>query len=293
MANYCTNCGKENPEGARFCNYCGMQYGGRAEQCAPRAPVAVPQAAPVKPTPRGKRNPALSAVLGVSCSCLLLVVAFLVIVGNFPLDRGSSSGVSSEPVQSEETVRSPGRYAKELLENGPGDDVLAYLNRLELTARQVTDEELKSSLEEEIASIEPEVMQAREALARQQEAERQREAERQAALREALITQAYKDQDLLDEYDANKVTFSKKYDDTYIDVIGVVDDIGLDILDNPYVVFEDEDEWSWAQIQCYFPKDTDFARVSKGQTLVVRGEVSCTLGLSLRHCEIKVFDADE
>lgn len=47
MAMYCSECGKQNPEGAKFCAFCG------AKLTAPTAPQPEPkQPAPTQPTPK-------------------------------------------------------------------------------------------------------------------------------------------------------------------------------------------------------------------------------------------------
>jgi len=67
-----------------------------------------------------------------------------------------------------------------------------------------------------------------------------------------------------------------RYVDRTVRVTGVVDSIGKDILDMPYVILTDGSDMSMWGVQCMFAgKDEGaLARLSKGQTITIEGTCS-------------------
>ena len=80
---YCSNCGKELPDNAKFCNNCGAQQGAAQPAAAPRPQPAPPpppqgqyptQPEPTTPVPNGKKK---------TWGIILLVLGALAIFGGF------------------------------------------------------------------------------------------------------------------------------------------------------------------------------------------------------------------
>lgn len=80
---------------------------------------------------------------------------------------------------------------------------------------------------------------------------------------------------LSEEYDDNKVAADAKYENKVLEISGIVDDIGKDILDEPYVVLKGR-EISLFGVQCMFSRadESKLAGLSKGQSIVLKGRVS-------------------
>ena len=94
---------------------------------------------------------------------------------------------------------------------------------------------------------------------------------------------------LSQEYDDNKVAADAKYEDKFLKVSGVIDDIGKDILDNPYVTLEGPESMFFG-VQCMFPKNDESKLIdlSKGQNVTLTGKLSGELigNVILRGCSI-------
>ena len=73
------------------------------------------------------------------------------------------------------------------------------------------------------------------------------------------------------EYDANKVAADQKYEDKTLEVPGIIDDIGKDILGKPYIILKGKGDLLFG-IQCMFnPEDENkLANLSKGQAITVK-----------------------
>ncbi|MBI2623593.1 MAG: hypothetical protein HYW65_03395 [Candidatus Liptonbacteria bacterium] len=93
---------------------------------------------------------------------------------------------------------------------------------------------------------------------------------------------------LSEEYDANKVAADQKYKGKILEITGVIDSIGKDILDTPYVTLKGR-ELSLFGVQCMFSKSQEnkLAELVKGRTLTVRGKVSGELigNVIVRDCD--------
>jgi len=76
-------------------------------------------------------------------------------------------------------------------------------------------------------------------------------------------------------YKDNEVAADAKYKGQIVEVTGIVDSIGKDILDTPYITLSTT-QYSFENIQCMFSKtdEPELAAVTKGKSITLRGEVS-------------------
>ena len=93
---------------------------------------------------------------------------------------------------------------------------------------------------------------------------------------------------LYSEYEANQVAADNKYKGKIIIVTGKVQDIGLDIMDQPYIVIGGKGFLDG--VQCMFSpsENNTVARISKGQMVTVKGEVDGKIvgNVLLRKCSV-------
>lgn len=82
------------------------------------------------------------------------------------------------------------------------------------------------------------------------------------------------------DYKANEVAADAKYKGRLVEVSGIVDTIGKDILDTPYIAFAAGQYDIIDRVQCMFSKSDEpvLAAVAKGQRITLRGTVSGKLG---------------
>ena len=80
------------------------------------------------------------------------------------------------------------------------------------------------------------------------------------------------------EYESNEVAADEKYKGKIIIVYGEIQDIGKDIMDEPYIVIGGGGFLDG--VQCSFTKSqgSSIASLSKGQNVKVKGEVSGKMG---------------
>ncbi|HEY6242711.1 MAG TPA: hypothetical protein VIX17_02120 [Pyrinomonadaceae bacterium] len=93
---------------------------------------------------------------------------------------------------------------------------------------------------------------------------------------------------LYSEYKANEVAADAKYKGKIVLVSGTIQNIGKDILDSAYIVVGGEGFLDG--IQCSFTKGEEgsVARLSKGQRVSVKGEVSGKMGnVQLNKCSLQ------
>lgn len=113
-----------------------------------------------------------------------------------------------------------------------------------------------------------------------------RPAEEQAQGEEAIKISAVQ---LSEEYNANKVAADAKYKGKTLEISGVIDNIGKDIVDTPYVTLKGR-ELSLFGVQCMFGKTDEpkLATLSKGRNITLRGEMSGELigNVVVRSCQI-------
>jgi hypothetical protein len=83
---------------------------------------------------------------------------------------------------------------------------------------------------------------------------------------------------LYGEYDSNEVAADAKYKGKIVIVSGTIQNIGKDIADNAYIVIGGKGFLDG--VQCTFTKgeESSVARLSKGQNVTVKGEVSGKMG---------------
>lgn len=89
-------------------------------------------------------------------------------------------------------------------------------------------------------------------------------------------------------YDNNEVAAGQKYEGKRVSVAGVIESVGRDILDDPYVSLE-ADGYFW-NVQCMFPESaaSRLATLSKGQSVTLAGTVSGKfMNVLMRDCEIR------
>ncbi len=94
---------------------------------------------------------------------------------------------------------------------------------------------------------------------------------------------------LFSDYSANQVAADAKYKNNLVEVTGIVGNIGKDILDNPYILLTDGQEYSLTGVQCSFSQsdNSQLATVSKGQQITLRGTVSgLMMNVEVSGCQI-------
>jgi len=121
----------------------------------------------------------------------------------------------------------------------------------------------------------------------------QKEAERMQAEREAdrrARTVAVAAGDLLQEFQTDRAAADRKYTGKYLEITGVAERSGRGRYDAPFVILHGDDENAKLKIECFFdvvePKDdARIKRLSKGQTITVRGEYDGQVSnVQLRDC---------
>ena len=95
---------------------------------------------------------------------------------------------------------------------------------------------------------------------------------------------------LMSDYTANEVSADAKYKNNLVQVSGIVDSIGKDIIDTPYITLKAGSEYSISVVQCMFAKSDEsaLATVSKGEQMTLVGQVTGKLGnVILNGCKIE------
>jgi hypothetical protein len=139
---------------------------------------------------------------------------------------------------------------------------------------------------------------ARELLAKvRKEREEQARAEREARAKarkergregtgerrvEATVTAA----DLLAQYEANEVAADERYKGKWIEVEGVVDRVGKDILDKPYVTLKGGKKFGIFSVQCYPTPRSGLGDLKPNHIITIRGRCKGKFGnVLLEDCE--------
>ncbi|MFA6270222.1 MAG: hypothetical protein WC657_03380 [Candidatus Paceibacterota bacterium] len=94
---------------------------------------------------------------------------------------------------------------------------------------------------------------------------------------------------IVDDYKANEVSADAKYKGKEFEISGVVETIGKDIMDTPYIALESYEYAIIDKVQCMFSKgsEAELAAVSKEQKITLKGEISGKLGnILVKRCEI-------
>jgi hypothetical protein len=91
--------------------------------------------------------------------------------------------------------------------------------------------------------------------------------------------------ELLGHYQANEVAADRVYKGRYVEVRGVIDNIGKDILDNPYVALRCDQIFC---VQCFFDgADAELARLQPRRMITIRGRCEGKFGnVILKDCLI-------
>jgi len=85
------------------------------------------------------------------------------------------------------------------------------------------------------------------------------------------------------EYKDNELRADSRYKGKIVEVTGVIESIGREILGHPYITLK-IDDYGWGSVQCVFPESEigSLIQVSPGQSVKVVGEVlGKTLGIVL------------
>ncbi len=94
---------------------------------------------------------------------------------------------------------------------------------------------------------------------------------------------------LAEDYKANEVAADAKYKNKVVEVTGLVNTIGKDILDTPYIALSDGGQYSFTSVQCMFSEKDEslLSTVSKGDRVTLKGTVSGKLGnVNVSGCSI-------
>ncbi len=95
--------------------------------------------------------------------------------------------------------------------------------------------------------------------------------------------------ELSNAYKANEVAADAKYKNKQVEITGTVESIGKDVLDTPYIALESYQYAIIDKVQCMFSKSDEpqLATVSKGQKIILSGEVSGKFGnIIVKGCAI-------
>lgn len=97
--------------------------------------------------------------------------------------------------------------------------------------------------------------------------------------------------DLLAAYEENQVNADNQYKGKLLEVTGIIDDIGKDILDDVYITVNDGDEYSFTSVQCFFKDKGEIEKVTglkSGSEITIIGKCDGELfNISLKDCKIK------
>lgn len=97
--------------------------------------------------------------------------------------------------------------------------------------------------------------------------------------------------DILAEYEANEVAATEKYKGKMLEISGVIDDFGKDILDKTYLTISDGKEFSTNSVQLYFDdsENSKVAELKKGDSVVIVGRCGdfSVFNLAVNNCKLK------
>lgn len=97
--------------------------------------------------------------------------------------------------------------------------------------------------------------------------------------------------DLLDSYEANEVKGDELYEGKKMKLTGTVVDIGKDVMEDVYITFKGNDEYSVTCVQCYFDSDDEIQKVmnlQSGDSITVVGDCDGKFGnVLIKHCVIQ------
>jgi hypothetical protein len=98
--------------------------------------------------------------------------------------------------------------------------------------------------------------------------------------------------ELFNAYENNEVAADNNFEDKVVIISGKVDEIGKDIMDNPYITFY-RGEYAFSHVQCMFDDENELMHLSRLDPIRVKGVVSGKVAGSVlvRHCTT-VFDEE-
>jgi hypothetical protein len=88
-------------------------------------------------------------------------------------------------------------------------------------------------------------------------------------------------------YEDNEVAADEKFKGKVIQITAKIENIGKDIIDEPYITFSDGKQYSFRGIQCYFSKNeqSKIGSLKKGQTVTVQGICDgLMMNVGLKNC---------
>ena len=96
-------------------------------------------------------------------------------------------------------------------------------------------------------------------------------------------------EDLCVAYDSNEVNCKNTYEGKTLRVTGVIYDIGIDILDDQYVIlYGGSYDQTYVTLHCTVSKDTDISALEKGATITLVGEYADNpINPELKRCTIE------
>ena len=83
---------------------------------------------------------------------------------------------------------------------------------------------------------------------------------------------------LYSEYDSNEVAADSKYDGEVVIVTGTIQDIGKDVMDDAYITIGGSGFLDGVQCTFTESEESSVSRLSRGQQVRVKGEVSGKMG---------------
>ncbi|MCQ4637174.1 hypothetical protein NE619_10595 [Anaerovorax odorimutans] len=97
--------------------------------------------------------------------------------------------------------------------------------------------------------------------------------------------------DLLEKYEENEVKGDEIYAEKMMKLTGVIDDIGKDIMEDVYITFKVNDEYSFTSVQCFFSDDEQIKKVmdlKPGQKITIVGRCDGKFGnVLIKDCKIE------
>jgi len=94
---------------------------------------------------------------------------------------------------------------------------------------------------------------------------------------------------LVAEYEANEIAADRKYKGKMVQVSGIVESIGKDILDTMYVTLDSGQEFGITHVQCYFDNSAEsyLSSLQKGRSVVITCRCDGKFGnVLLKDCDL-------
>lgn len=94
---------------------------------------------------------------------------------------------------------------------------------------------------------------------------------------------------IINDYSANEVAADAKYKDSPIEVTGIINSVGKDVMGIPYITVSG-DQFGITNVQCMFAQgsESELAKVSKGEQITLRGNATgkVIINVLLSGCQI-------